>query len=137
MNMQEFSKKLANFEDISKFVVTFCLGLFFFVSIFGLALSISKQFHLNTVQCSSSQQQNGCKSVSQHVSNWQSAFAATEFEVALSLLALILGLVLHALWSEKIYFIRYFIISSQRNFHRRFKNFLILAISRGILQPTR
>lgn len=134
------ASKSYNFIGIHKLLISLGFVAFLVINIFGLSLSVSKQFHLNTLKCSTGQQQNSCKNIAQHASNWQSAFVATESESVSFFLLLVLGLVF------------YFIKNTGFSFHwkdingvdsvigklrKRFRNFLQLAFSRGILQPTR
>lgn len=140
MNMQEFFKKLTQFITIPRFLITLGLTVFLSVNIFGLVLSSSKQLHLNILGCASSQQSNGCKSVSQHVSNWQSTFSAIEAEPILLFFMLLLGTVLYVSSSTKALFNLNDIDSvgsGSRNLRRRFQSFLLFAFSKGIIQPTR
>ena len=138
--MKQYAKKLTNFVNISKLLISLGFVVFFLINIFGLSLSVSKQFHLNILQCASSQQQNGCNNVSQHVSNWQSVFAAVESEAVFSFLLVIFGLALYAL-NRKTFSFSWSNIDGidigTRSLRKRFPNFLQIALSTGILQPTR
>ena len=128
-------------EKFLKLCLLALFSIFLLVGIFGLALSGTKQFHLNIAACSATQQ-GACQNPVKHVSGWQNMFNALESDAFMFSVIFAFGLlVLYKSASKnlrllsgrftKLHRYRYLGLS-----HRLFSE-IYLALSSGTLQPAR